>query len=174
MGLQTRGKNIVVTSGQGVLVHDIADAIIDGYSIDWLTKRFPVSEQEIWEVVDYYADKVNANDSNFQLDNVGGDTEVDIEVSKVSDSIFFGLIAFGKLFYPNMVNFKLLFTKGLEGVIIEICNDLLEDSYVFEASDLHALVYNALETVLGGKFDPNEVLEGLPVDHYNSVKGTIH
>ena len=174
MGLQTRGKNIVVTSGQGVLVHDIADAIIDGYGIDWLTKRFPISEDEIWEIVDYYADKVSSADSNFQLENVGAGSQVDIEVSKVSDSIFFGLIAFGKLFYPNMVNFKLLFTKGLEGVIIEICNDLKEDSYVFEASDLHALVYNALEEVLGGKFDPDEVLDGLPVDHYNSIKGTLH
>jgi len=173
MGLETRGKNIVVTSGRGVLVVDIADQIIEGKSVEWLTKRFPITEDEVWEVIDYYADKVKDDDKNFELTNVGfTQDDFDIEVSKVSDTIFFGLIRFGKLYHPNLIDFKMLFTKGLEGVIVEICNDLKEDSYVFESSDLHSLVYNQLEAVLGSKFDPEEVLQGLEVEQYR--KGTLH
>ena len=69
MGIETRGKNILVTSGHGVLVVNIADQIIEGKSIDWLTKRFPISEQEVWEVIDHYADKVKSDDTNFELSN---------------------------------------------------------------------------------------------------------
>lgn len=171
MGLETRGKNVVVTSGNGVIVTDIADSLIEGKSFEWLQKRYPVSYEEIWEVVDYYADKVPAKDKNFKLENVGSDTDIDIEVSKVSDTMYFGLINFGKVFLPQSDNTKLLFTKGLEMVITEVCEELLDNGDISEASNLHTVVYNELTNVIG-QFDPSDVLASMTFD--DNETGTLH
>jgi uncharacterized protein (DUF433 family) len=175
MGLETRGKNVVVTSGHAVVVSDIADSLIDGRDFNWLVNRYPISVTEIWEVIDYYAEKVPATDKNFQLHNLGSDTDVDLEVSKVSDSVYFGLIAFGKVFLPESQDLRVLFTKGLEMIIIEVCNELLDNGDIDDTSNLHSVVYNELTNVIG-QFDPSTILSSMPItfDDEENDKGILH
>ena len=176
MGLETRGNNVVVTSGNGVLVSDIADSLIDGKEFTWMMNRFPVSYEELWEVIDFYAEKVPTRDDNFELHNLGTDTDIDIEVSKVSDHMFFALVAFGKVFVPQSDDLKYLFSRGLEMTIIEVCEELLETGSIDGTSNMHSIVHNELTNVIG-QFDPSEVLASITSeindDDYNN-NGVVH
>ena len=172
MSLQTRGNNIVVTGRRGVVVSDIAESIINSKPLEWIKNRFPVNDEEVFEVIDYYGDKLEGtiSDGCLTLLNRGTIEDIDLEVTHISDAMFFKLLQYGRIFYPSELRFEWIFQGGLEMAIIEIFKDIEAGNRDFESSDFHNYVYEAVSDSVGKDINATEVLKSLPVGLYNERK----
>lgn len=162
MPIESRGNlNTLVLSNSAVPVADIAEAIIDGYDMNWLCERFPIKQHEVFEVIDAVADMMDESyHNNISLRNLGDESNIDLETTSVSDSMFFNLVNYGRTTKPSELDFNILFSTGLKSVIIDIYRDLKNNVNHYENSAVHEAVYNALEKIVKNA-DPNQILANL-------------
>ena len=162
MSIEARGNNnTLVLTDSAVPIADIAEAIIDGYDIDWLCERFPVKQHEVFEVIDAVADMMDESYSNnISLKNLGDAANIDLETTSVSDSMFFNLVNYGRAANSTELDFNKLFSIGLKSVIIDIYRDLKNNVNHYENSAVHEAVFKALKKVVGDA-DPNQILANL-------------
>lgn len=167
MGIESKDTNILVTTQHSVLISDVANAVIDNKSIDWIQQRYPVTVNEVFEVIDFYADKFDDfDDQSIDLQNLGSDTDVELECKSISDGMFFNILSYGRQFFPSENRFPWLFKFGLHTILIEVFTDLSNGNTNFESSQLHTVIYEAIKDSIS-KLTPEEILENLNDDLVN-------
>jgi len=159
-------NNHLVIGKRAVLVRDVVDSVCDRQSIDFITKRFPVNLSEIWECIDALADidrlgrGVHLKVINNSIDR----QDVKIETVQISDTFFIKVIQFGKIFLPESNNFNELFDKGFIKLAVEVYDDITQGIDTFEESELHVVVYKAIDGAIGDTLSNDELFKLLQVE----------
>ncbi len=68
---------------------------------------------------------------------------------QISDILFIKVIQFGKIFLPESNDFNKLFDKGFVKLAVEVYGDLTNGVTTFEESDIHVIVYKAIDGAIG-------------------------
>jgi uncharacterized protein (DUF433 family) len=160
MAIDSRGaQGTLVLSKSGVPVYDVADAIITEYNVEWICKRYPITPAEVFEVAEAMSDLLQDWDNGLEFRNAGTETDVTLETIKVSDTVFFNLISYGRAIAPHVENFDQLYRLGLVEVVKDLYQALKDNKLheVAEPNGLHSVVYDALYRILGD-VNPDQVL----------------
>lgn len=170
--IESRGNdNKVVTSAHGVLVEDIAKAVIEYKTLDWICNRYPVSVDEVFEVIDYLADTLedSINFKSIKFKNLGTPDDIDLETRMITDGVYFKVLQYGKILYPEVEVFEDLYAKGLSSFIADIYTDLDNGNTDFEYSPIHNAIYHGVTAELGD-LTPAEVLANFDFEEYINRK----
>lgn len=148
--LSSRNNHLVVGK-RAVLVRDVVDSVCARNTIDFITKRYPLDVSEVWECIDAIADIDKLGRGvHLKVSNTSQDRQnINLETIQISDTFFIKVIQFGKIFLPDSNNFSKLFDKGFIKLATEVYGDLVEGSNTFEESDVHVVVYKAIDDAIG-------------------------
>jgi len=170
--IETRNAtNTMVLSRSGVNIWNIADMLLEKKSFEFLMNRFPVTREEIFAVIDVVADsKCNHVEGDIEFRDIGIDGHVSLETISISEGMYFNIISFARIWYPEEDNLTFLYEKGLSYILIEIFTDISNGVDTYIDNDLHDIVYHAVKYAVGPITDPNFILSGLPIEEYNQIK----
>jgi hypothetical protein len=157
MTIERRGDGILILKNSGVLVFEIAEKIVSGKNMQWLCERYPITPDDVFDVIDQTADSLNDWHDAIKLENVGDNQSINLQTVKVNDTLFFNLLSFGHSHEHTITDFNELYIVGLERVVYDIYSDIKDSHYGYEDSDLHLVVYDALLDAIGD-VDPDQVL----------------
>lgn len=156
--ISSRNGNLIYGK-RAVLVRDVVDSVCDRKDMDWLTKRYPLLEQDILECIDCIADlETLGKGEHIRLKNTGDSQDIQLETVSISDKIFLKLIQYGRIFYPECTNLDLLYDKGFRVCSIEIFEDLVNNNNNFENSEIHSEIYDAYINCLGNDINSQLLL----------------
>jgi len=149
--IKTKGpRNIHVIARNSVPVSDICDCVAEHKTLEWITNRYLISEEEVFECLDTYVDLFEKKPYMLKLsctaDSNGSDI-YGIETSEINDKMYFSILIYGRLFF-DIKSLQELFTYALNLVIIEAVLDLKENIKVDEDS-MHGVVLNAFKQSYG-------------------------
>ncbi len=150
MTISNRGpRNILVLDRSGVQVTDVCDAIAEYKDIEWVTQRYPVTVDEVFECIDAFVDlakpsKKDKLELDFVDDPVSSD-DLDVQATAITDRIYFLIISYAKSILNDCESVDDLFRYGLELIIVDCLEDLEKGERDFENSEVHSVVFNALE-----------------------------
>ena len=108
-------NNHLVVGKRAVLVRDVVNSVCDRHTIEFITKRFPVSLIEIWECIDTIAD-IDSLGRGLHLKVVNNSSDrqdIKIEAVQISDTFFIKVVQFGKIFLPECNDLVNYLTKDL-------------------------------------------------------------
>jgi hypothetical protein len=154
-------NNHLVVGKRAILVRDVVDHVCARNSIEFITKRFPIDLLEIWECIDTIADVdrlgrgVHLKVINSSLDR----QDIKIEAVQISDTFFIKVIQFGKIFLPECNDFSKLFDKGFIKLAVEVYDDITQGIDTFEESELHMVVYKAIDGAIGDTLSNDELFK---------------
>ena len=158
IGFRGRTK-VMVLEPHGVPVQEIADAITNDHDMAWICNKYPLTEEEVFEVIDVAVDHLNTWKNSIALKNRGDIENIDLEATNVNSTMFFNILAYGRI-HDKTTDFTELFRSGLVALIEEIYTDINDDSKAFMESNIHAALYKALVKEIGD-IDPTDVVEHL-------------
>jgi len=165
-----RGSNkVLVLEPQGVPIQEVADAITNDHDMKWICNRFPITEEEVFEVIDAAVSHLDNWEDSITLKNLGDLENIDLEATKVNSTMFFNILAFGRI-QKETNDFIELFRLGLVALIEEIYTDISNESQAFMSSDIHASLYKALIKEIGD-VDPTDVVTNLAESEEERAKG---
>ena len=163
-------NNHLVVGKRAILVRDVVNSVCDRQTIEFITKRFPVDLLEIWECIDTIADidslgrGVHLKVVNNSLDR----QDIKIETVQISDTFFIKVVQFGKIFLPESNNFNELFDKGFIKLAVEVYDDITQGIDTFEESELHEVVYKAVDGAIGDTISNDELFKLLKIEDGNA------
>lgn len=149
--ISTRNATRTLVIGKfAVPVRDITNLVCDHKTVNWITRRLPVSVTEIFESIDavHDLDKFPKSGNLKISNNATALDEIDITIMSVSDVAFLKLIAYGRLFLPREEDFHRLFDVGLLMSAYEAYKDVISNLRDYEASELHCIVFDAFQQAL--------------------------
>ena len=152
-------NNHLVVGKRAVLIRDVVDSVCARKTVDFITKRYPIDVSEIWECIDAIADIDKLGRGvHLKVSNTSDDRQnINLETIQVSDTFFTKVVQFGKIFLPESNDFSQLFDKGFIQLATEVYGDLCEGSNTFEESDVHVVVYKALDHAVGDTISNQEL-----------------
>ena len=170
--IETRNAtNTMVLSRSGINIFNISDLLLQKKSFDFLQKRFPVSKEEIFAVIDCVADTRSKHvEGDIEFIDRGEEGMVSLETISISEGMYFNIINFGRIWHPGQDNLDFLYEKGLAYLLIEIFTDINNNTTTYQDSDIHDIIYHAVNFAVGPINDPNFILSGLPVEEYNELR----
>jgi len=156
--IETRNNTLVIGK-LAVPVRNITDSIIDRKTINYITKRFPVSLPEIWECIDAIADIDKLGRGvHLKVNNSSSDRQnINLETIQISDTLFIKVVQFGKIFLPDSNDFSKLFDTGFIKLATEVYGDLVQGISTFEESDVHVVVHKAIDNAIGDTISNDEL-----------------
>jgi hypothetical protein len=172
--IETRNAtNTMVLSRSGVNIWNVSDKLVDKVSFDEIQRMFPVTEEEIFAIIDCVADVKNKIvDGDIEFIDVGEENSISLETTHLSEGVYFNIINYGRIYYPNETILDLLYNKGLSFILIDIYTDIKHDSTRYMDSELHYAIFKAVGRCVGPIKDPEVVLRGLPVEEYDGLQIT--
>lgn len=165
-----RGKTkVMVLEPHGVPIQEIADAITNDHDMAWICNKYPITDEEVFEVIEVAADHLNNWKNSITLKNCGDEENIDLEATNVNSTMFFNILAYGRI-QQETNDFIELFRIGLVALIEEIYTDINDESDAFMSSNIHASLYKALVKEIGD-VDPTQVVEHLAESEKERAKG---
>jgi hypothetical protein len=152
-------NNHLVVGKRAVLIRDVVDSVCARNTVEFITKRFPINLSEIWECIDAIADIDKLGRGvHLKVRNSSDDRQnINLETIQISDTFFIKVVQFGKIFLPDSNDFSKLFDKGFIKLATEVYGDLSEGSNTFEESDVHVVVYKAIDDAIGDTISNEEL-----------------
>lgn len=149
--IKTKGPyNIHVIARNNVLVSDVCDCVAEHKPLEWITNRFLITEEEVFECLDTYVDLFEKKPYMLKLSCIADPEHSDIygiETSEINDKMYFSVLIYGRLFF-DIESLQELFTYALNLIIIEAVLDLKENIVVDEDS-MHGVVLDAFKKSYG-------------------------
>ena len=150
MTISNRGpQNILVLDRTGVQIIDVCDAITEYKDITWVTQRYPITVDEIFECIDAFVDlakpsKKDKLELDFADDSNSTDVDLDVQATAITDRIYFLIISYAKSILHGCETIDDLFRYGLELIIVDCLEEIEKGEQSFENSEVHSIVFNAL------------------------------
>ncbi len=150
MTISNRGpRNILVLDRTGVQITDVCDAIAEYKDIVWVTQRYPITIDEIFECIDAFVDlakpsKKDKLELDFADDPDSANIDLDVQATAITDRIYFLIISYAKSILHDCETIDDLFRYGLELIIVDCLEDAEKGERGFENSEVHSIVFNAL------------------------------
>lgn len=168
MAIQSRGNRgqHLVTRG-AVPVQLVVEHIRTNKDIEAACKRFNLTPDDVFECIDFWADSNQPNSESYVVvENYGTASDIKIGAKSISDDLWFGLISYARMFYPNDLDLGILLQQGLRIVVLECYMDIYTGNRNYTHSDLHNTVFEAVVDAVGKPYDTQEALDFLGVDEY--------
>jgi len=144
------GTGTLVLEKSGVPIYDVADAIIEYYNIESVCEKFPISKEEVFEVVDAMTGILDGwEDGDIKLTNNGDVTNINLQTEIVSDTLFFHLLSYGRTENTESDDFDELYRTGLGKIVGEIFSGMVHEDFDVTDSPMHRAIYNALVVTIG-------------------------
>lgn len=147
MSISARGpKNHLVLERTGVLVREIWDAVADHKDIEWLTQRYPITADEVFECIDALIDLTDNDDIDFiklSCTDATSFEKLELEAVGITDRVYFSVVSYGKALNSESTDIRELFSYGLMLIINDCLADIKVGASDYKNSHLHNLVYNA-------------------------------
>ena len=122
-------------------------------------------------VIDCVADTRSKHvEGDIEFIDRGEEGMVSLETISISEGMYFNIINFGRIWHPGQDNLDFLYEKGLAYLLIEIFTDINNNTTTYQDSDIHDIIYHAVNFAVGPISDPNFILSGLPVEEYNELR----
>jgi hypothetical protein len=174
MSISARGpKNHLVLERTGVLIKEIWDAVADHKDIDWLTQRYPVTADEVFECMDALVDLTDDDDKDFiKLNCTNGSSfeTLELEAVGITDRVFFSVVGYGKALNSESTDIQDLFSYGLMLIINDCLADIKSGVSDYKNSHLHNLVYNAFVDAYSQIAPVDSIMDIIDRGTFNSVK----
>ncbi len=165
MSISSRGhNNTLVLDSCAVPVTEMFESLINFRDIKEITRRYPVSADEIFECADACLDISPLTEDDFIdfecLPLERGDPEEDDEFNlntvKISDHMYISVITHARTFFPEVDDIDKLYTDGLYLILAECVMDLSQGNEYFKSSELHSIVFEGFQ-----KAFPHDVMEAI-------------
>lgn len=158
-----------VTKTGLVPVEEICDNISQGKSIYDVCARFGLSNMEIYDAVDFYANNTDLEgvEQGIKLANAHQEHQDDIslDILSIHETVYLKCISISRKYYPEFDDFVANLNNGIRITAIENVIDLSNDRPL--RSELHKQIHAALLDVIP-EFMTNssKVLQDLDADEY--------
>lgn len=152
----------------GTPVISVLDSLLEQRNLQYTRQCFPVTNEEIFDCVDFYLETKELSKSDFITFTVAKDENdvVDLTTSGITKWPFFSILSYGRIFNPKEERCKDIYASGLENIFKDILTDLYKNERDFLQSQIHELVYHSfIESY--GELDATDIeylLESLNVD----------
>ena len=134
-----------------VPVRNVTEYILSRYTLEEISKRFPVTNDEIFECLDAIADHdtIQVNDRLVVVNQSTDKDNILLVTTNISDIIFLKVLQFGHLKTPNENDLNKLFDIGFRELAIESFEDKIAGrGVVEESSEIHSIVSSAIENAI--------------------------
>ncbi len=177
MSIVTKGPfNVYVIERNSVPVVDVCDHVSDHKTIEWLQTRYNITLDEIFECLDMFLDLTDKQEFKIDIECYK-DNETNkifgIETKGINDKSYFSVLTYGRIFFPDILDFKTLYVYSLNLIIIEALISIKENSNFESEENIHSAVLNAFIKSYG-PIDSNLVEEMLNQLDYNDILDKIN
>lgn len=176
MTIVARGPaNILVIQRNGVPLKEVCDAVAHHSPLSWIKTRYSVTNDEIFECLDAYADLLEKRNDNALMLQVVRDINnriAAIETVGINDRMYFSVLSYARSVFPKIDNFKELYVKGMKLIIIETLTDIKNHSRhsIEDRPFMHGVALTALESALGETVDQHNVQNALDDLNYQNTQ----
>lgn len=151
----------LVVGKLNVPIREITDCIVERNELETICKKYPISKNEVFECLDAIADldSINSRD-RLKCKNIGTNEDIQIQTVSITDNLFLKIVQFGRVINDKLEDFNKLFDLGFLNLAYECYEDIHNGHRQFENSELHTIVFDAVESMVDGQI-PMEDLYNL-------------
>ncbi len=146
-----------------VPVRNVTDALLDRSPLAVIQKRFPVSEEEIFECLDAVADHdtIDIHDRLVVVNQSVEHDEITLATTSIADTIFLKVLQMGRNTNINITDINELYEIGFRTLAIESYEDQVNgNNQLEEISDIHSIVNSAISNAVPD-LEPSTILKFL-------------
>ena len=96
--------------------------------------------------------------------NIGTNEDIQIQTVSITDNLFLKIVQFGKVINDNLEDFNKLFDVGFLNLAYECYEDIHNGHRQFENSELHTIVFDAVESMVDGQISMEDLYNLLQVE----------
>jgi hypothetical protein len=148
-----------------VPIREITDCIVERNELEVICKKYPISKEEVFECLDAIADldSITSRD-RLKCKNIGTNEDIQIQTVSITDNLFLKIVQFGKVINDNLEDFNKLFDVGFLNLAYECYEDIHNGHRQFENSELHTIVFDAVESMVDGQISMEDLYNLLQVE----------
>jgi hypothetical protein len=148
-----------------VPIREITDCIVERNELDTICKKYPISKNEVFECLDAVADldSITSRD-RLKCKNIGTNEDIQIQTVSITDNLFLKIVQFGRVINDNLDDFNRLFDVGFLNLAYECYEDIHNGHRQFENSELHTIVFDAVESMIDGQISMEDLYNLLQVE----------
>lgn len=148
-----------------VPVREITDCIVERNEVQDICKKYPVNPDEVFECLDAIADldSISSRD-RMKCKNVGTEDDIQIQTVSITDNLFLKIVQYGRIFNNKVTDFNKLFDIGFLNLAFECYEDIHNGHREFENSDLHTVIFDAIETMIDGQISIEKIYNLLKLE----------
>lgn len=148
-----------------VPIREITDCIVERNELETICKKYPISKDEVFECLDAVADldSITSRD-RLKCKNIGTNEDIQIQTVSITDNLFLKIVQFGKVINDNLEDFNRLFDVGFLNLAYECYEDIHNGHRQFENSELHTIVFDAVESMIDGQISMEDLYNLLQVE----------
>jgi len=148
-----------------VPIREITDCIVERNELEVICKKYPISKEEVFECLDAIADldSITSRD-RLKCKNIGTNEDIQIQTVSITDNLFLKIVQFGKVINDNLEDFNKLFDVGFLNLAYECYEDIHNGHRQFENSELHTIVFDAVESMIDGQISMEDLYNLLQVE----------
>lgn len=148
-----------------VPIREITDCIVERNELETICKKYPVSKNEVFECLDAIADldSITSRD-RLKCKNIGTNEDIQIQTVSITDNLFLKIVQFGRVINDNLDDFNKLFDVGFLNLAYECYEDIHNGHRQFENSELHTIVFDAVESMIDGQISMEDLYNLLQVE----------
>jgi hypothetical protein len=166
MTIITRGNTYYLKSGI-VPIQEIVEHVVTHRDTQKTCERFDIDASDMFEAIEFWGNLNPITKNSFLLlENTGNINNIQIDTTGTSAEVWIELVSYARMFYPEETKLNRLYQQGVRLVTLECYMDLKHQSSDFRDSDLHNLVFSAVNDAVGEPHDIDDVLTMLGVDEY--------
>lgn len=149
--ISVRGPEcILVVDRTAVPVLAVCDAAIKSKTLDEITSKLPVTEQELFAAIDAFVAVTTLGDNDYIKFHCNKDDEdVSVDTVSVTDTIYLNALVFGREQRPNEQNLYALYAYGIESIMFDCLLDISNGDRYYMSSSLHSKVYESFCKAFG-------------------------
>ena len=174
MSIESRGpNNILVLSNSAVPVNDISDLVCSRQPLSTILRKYPVTEEEVFECLDAWVDTRDASENDYiKFDVEFSNGDLDVMTMGISDWMYLSLVVQGRVYFPDNNDLEKLFMLGMEQVITDCLMDIRDGNSNFDMNELHRIIYEEFERTHGAVDEDKagELLLSLGVNYQEKYK----
>lgn len=177
MTIITKGpQSVYVIERNSVPIVDVCDHISDHKTVSWLQKRYNITVDEIFECLDTFIDLTDKQE--FKIDIVCYKDEetkkiFGIETKGINDKAYFSILTYGRIFFPDIVEFETLYVHSLNLIIIESLISAKDNVDMLDVDNIHTAVFKSFVKSFGS-VDIKLIDDMLNQLDYNNILSKIN
>ncbi|MDA8842143.1 hypothetical protein N9N08_00525 [bacterium] len=148
-----------------VPIREITECIVERQELEKICNKYPVTEEDVFESLDAIADldSINSRD-RLKCKNVGNLEDIQIQTVSITDNLFLKIVQYGRVVNDKVTDFNKLFDIGFLNLAYECYEDIHNGHRQFENSEIHIIVFDAVESMIDGQISMEDIFNLLQIE----------